>query len=257
MRASFDYSGSRVAVTGASRGIGRAVAAAFAKAGAETFVLAENDAALDAAEQLSAEGNVRGIVCDISNRDHVREAFAEIGKLDVLIANAGIERATPLRDPDLKIEQSFRDSFEVNVFGTFYSVREALPALGSGGRVILTSSIWGKTAVADFSAYVATKHALIGLTRSWAKELGPDGITVNAVCPGWVETESAMNSLRAMAEKQNVPAGDLLDEIVEGQSMDGLMQPEDIVGLYLFLASAAAANITGQAISIDRGETLL
>ena len=128
--------------------------------------------------------------------------------------------------------------------------------MSRGGSIIITSSIWGKTAVANFSAYCASKHANIGFMRSLSKELGPLGIRVNAVCPGWVETTTAMNSLNWMSTKFNLDKKDLLNDIISSQSLEGLMKPVDASQLYLYLASSFSSNITGQAINIDRGEVL-
>ncbi|MFC2967651.1 SDR family NAD(P)-dependent oxidoreductase [Acidimangrovimonas pyrenivorans] len=253
MKASFDFSGTSVLVTGASRGIGYGVAEGFAKAGADLIVLAESDRIAEAAEALP--GNVRAIRCDISDRAAVSAALADIAALDVLVNNAGLERPTPLTGGAEAVE-NFDRVIDINVKGTENVTRALISRIRDGGRIILTSSIWGKTAVAEFSAYVASKHANIGLMRAWSKELGPRGITVNAVCPGWVRTDAAMASLRAMAARTGQPEQALLDEIIAGQSLGGLMQPADMAGLYLYLASDAAANITGQAINIDRGEVM-
>ena len=124
------------------------------------------------------------------------------------------------------------------------------------GRVIFTASVWGKSAVAEFSAYCASKHAVIGLTRSFAHELAPRGITVNAVCPGWVRTEASLRSLKVMSERAGRSETSMLDDILAGQALGGLMEPEDVAPLYLFLASDAAASITGQSYGIDRGEVM-
>lgn len=126
----------------------------------------------------------------------------------------------------------------------------------SGGRIILTASIWSRTAVPEFSAYVASKHADLGFMRAAAHELGPRGIRVNAVCPGWVKTEAAMLSLDNMARRWGRPEQDLLDEIVGAQVLGGLLEPTDMIPLYMFLASSGAKDITGQAYMLDRGEVM-
>ncbi|MDH5556544.1 MAG: SDR family oxidoreductase, partial [Alphaproteobacteria bacterium] len=163
---------------------------------------------------------------------------------------------TPVLGADTETDETFRRIIDVNVMGTWYVTRAAVPRMGNGGRIIITSSIWGRTAVAEFGAYCASKHANLGFMRSLSKELGPKGITVNAVCPGWVRTDASMRTLKLTAEKEGWSETDMESEIVAAQSLAGLMEPEDMAGTYLFLASDAAANITGQAINADRGEVM-
>jgi NAD(P)-dependent dehydrogenase (short-subunit alcohol dehydrogenase family) len=253
------FDGKHVVVTGASRGIGRAVAEAFASAGARLTVLAYDPAIAQAAKEIARSGSatVSPIHCDIADSAAVQAAFAPLDAIDVLINNAGLERLTPIRTDDPAVLETYRRIIDINVNGSFWVTHAALPHMKRGGRVIFTASIWGKSVEAEFAAYCASKHAVIGLMRVLAKELGSDGITVNAVCPGWVRTEASMRSLRIMAERSKRPEPELLDEIVGGQAIGGLMEPKDIVGPYLFLASDAAANITGQALNIDRGEVMI
>jgi 3-hydroxybutyrate dehydrogenase len=245
-----------VLVTGASRGIGRAVAEGYAKAGAEVFLLANDPAVAETSEQVSAATGTgcHAIECDITNPTAVEAAVAGIGHIDVLVNNAGLERITPITDPEA--EAVFRRITEINVIGTYLVTRHAAARMGDGGRIILTASIWSRTAVAEFSAYVASKHANLGFMRSLAHELGPRGIRVNAVCPGWVRTEAAMLSLANMARRSGRLEQALLDEIVAAQVLPGLLEPADMVPLYLFLASDGARDITGQAYMLDRGEVM-
>jgi 3-hydroxybutyrate dehydrogenase len=254
----YDFSGRQVLVTGASRGIGHAVAEAFAHAGAAVTILASGDGVHDAAANLSAATGttVKALQCDITQGDAVRTALAAFERLDILINNAGLERITPLTDPDDAAEDTFRRIVDINIMGTYLVTRHAVPKMSAGGRIILTSSIWGRTAVPEFSAYCATKHANIGFMRSIAQELAPGDITVNAVCPGWVRTEASMLSLAAMSDRSARPEDELLGEIVSAQALDGLMEPDDMAALYLFLASDEAADITGQAYMLDRGEVM-
>lgn len=257
MRA-FDFSGRQVLVTGASRGIGLGVARAFAAAGAELTVLADDLEILEAGMQLRAEFGrpVRSIQCDIASRQAVRDAFTPIDRIDVLVNNAGLELITPILEPGDDVESIFRRIIDINVMGTFYVTREALPRMPAGGRIVFTASVWGKTAEARFGAYCASKHANIGFMRSLAKELGPRGINVNAVCPGWVRTRASMRSLAEMSRRSGIGEQALLEEITGAQAMPGLMTPEDVSALYLFLASDHARSITGQAYSVDRGELM-
>jgi len=253
------FDGKHVVVTGASRGIGRAVAEAFASTGARLTILADDPAITQAAKEIarSSSSAVSPIHCDIADRAAVQAAFAQLDAIDVLVNNAGLERLTPIRTDDPAVLETYRRIIDINVNGSFWVTHAALPHMTRGGRIVFTASIWGKSVEAEFAAYCASKHAVIGLMRVLAKELGTDGITVNAVCPGWVRTEASMCSLRIMAERSKRPEPELLDEIVGGQAIGGLMEPKDIVGPYLFLASDAAVNITGQALNIDRGEVMI
>lgn len=242
--------GRAVLVTGSSRGIGLGIARAFAAAGADLHMLAEDDCIFEAAERLGA----RGHRADITRTADLEAVAREIAHLDVLVNNAGLELITPLDDPSAENELRFRRVVEINVTGTFLATRAFAPKLSHGGRIINTASIWSRTAEPLFGAYVASKHAVIGLTKTFAKELGPRGINVNAVCPGWVRTDASLRSLRAMAERTGRPEDDLLREIVAVQALPGFMDPDDVAGTYLFLASDLAANITGQSLGVDRGE---
>ncbi|WP_158047334.1 SDR family NAD(P)-dependent oxidoreductase [Skermanella pratensis] len=239
-----------VLVTGASRGIGFGVARAFAAAGADLHVAAENDAIHAAAEELGATAHR----ADVTRGDEVAAMAARIGAVDVLVNNAGLELMTPLDDAGAENEAAFRRIIEINILGTFLVTRAVVPGMRAGGAIVNTASVWGRVAEPLFSAYVASKHAVIGLTKTWAKELGPCGIRVNAVCPGWVRTEASMRSLGRMAERANRGQAELLDDIIAGQALPGLMEPPDMAGPYLFLASDLAANVTGQSLGADRGE---
>jgi 3-hydroxybutyrate dehydrogenase len=258
MGAGFDFTGKKVLVTGASRGIGRGVAEAFAAANADLTILADDAGVKTTAQELSDRHKrpVAALQCDITDRAAVSKALAQLDRIDVLINNAGLERITPIAEPGPEVEATFARIIDINILGTYYVTRDALPKMSKGSRIIFTASIWGRTAAAEFSAYCASKHAIVGMTRALALELGPKGINVNAVAPGWVKTDQSMLSLKRMAERSHLPEAQLLEEIVAGQSLPGLMNPADIAGLYLFLASDAAANMTGQTVNIDRGEVM-
>ncbi|MEN6543475.1 SDR family oxidoreductase [Parvibaculum sp.] len=247
--------GKKVLVTGASRGIGYGIAAGFVEAGAELSILADDAGVHDAAKRLGGAA-VRSFQCDVRDRAAVAAIFSDFGPLDVLINNAGLELITPLDDFSLAVDEIFERILAINVTGTWNVTRAALPLMGQGGRIVNTASVWGKSAVGGFAAYIASKHAVIGLTRTFARELGPRGINVNAVCPGWVRTEASLRSLKAMSLRAKRTEDALLGDIHAGQALPGLMNPDDVAGLYVFLASKLAANITGQAIGVDRGEFL-
>ncbi|HXV30657.1 MAG TPA: SDR family oxidoreductase [Sinorhizobium sp.] len=244
------FSGRCVVITGASRGIGLGIARAFAAEGARLHLVADDPAVHARAGELGATA----AEADITDPASVERALHGFDLIDALVNNAGLERRTPVSDASPEAFTMFRRIIDINVVGTALVTRKALAAMGPGAAIVNTASIWGRVAEARFDAYVASKHAIIGLTKTWAKELGPRGIRVNAVCPGWVRTEASMRSLRLMAADQDVPEEALLEQIVGGQALPGLMEPEDMGEIYLFLASDRARNITGQSIAADRGE---
>jgi 3-hydroxybutyrate dehydrogenase len=245
-----NYRDKTVVITGASRGIGLGVAKGFAQAGATLHLLADDEQVVAAASSLGAAGHV----IDITQAASVTAFFDTLPTVDVLINNAGLERLTPLDDMSEAAEITFRRIIEINITGTYLVTRAAVPKMPRGGRIISTSSVWGRVGEPFFGAYVASKHAIIGLTKTWAKELGPLGINVNAVAPGWVKTESALRSLAYMAVRSGKPEDVLLNEILAGQALPGLMEPDDMAGVYMLLASPYAANVTGQTLGADRGE---
>ena len=248
-----DLARKKVLITGANRGIGFGLAEGFLKAGAMVTIVALEEDVIEIAGQLSEtyERQVQGIICDIAELAQVDHMAGKVDKVDVLVNNAGFEYITPITDPSKSTDEVFRRIIEINVIGTFSVTRRLLDKIPDGGRIVNTASMWGKTAVAEFSAYCASKHAVIGLTRSLSQELASRRISVNAVCPGWVRTIASMRSLSFMAAKEQRPEADMLDEIVAAQALDGLMEPQDMVDMYLFLAGPAADNITGQSFTVD------
>ena len=243
--------GQRVLVTGASRGIGLGVAAAFVEKGAQVWTLAEDEAVLDSARGIGATG----LVADVTDAAAVASALSRIGPLDVLVNNAGLERITPAEDAGAEAIALFRRILDINVTGMAIVTAHALPGMQAGARIVNTASIWGRVGEPLFGAYVASKHAVIGLTKTWARELGPRGIRVNAVAPGWVRTEAAIRSARVLAARSGMSEGEIIGAVEAAQPLaGGLMEPADVAGAYLFLSSPASANITGQTLGIDRGE---
>ena len=209
----------------------------------------------EAVETAARKIGATGLCADVTAPEAVAEALGRVGALDVLVNNAGLERITPVDDASTEAIALFRRIMDINVTGMAIVTAHALPGMGQGARIINTASIWGRVGEPLFSAYVASKHAVIGLTKTWAKELGPRGIRVNAVAPGWVRTEAAVRSARVLAARSGRAEGDIIGAVVAAQPLSGgLMEPEDIAGAYLFLGSDASVNITGQTLGIDRGE---
>lgn len=254
-----EYTNKNVVITGSFSGIGNAVARAYAAEGANVFVIDANKNILRVAEEIAVEtaSTVIPIVCDISNELKVQEAFSRIENIDILIANAGVESPTPIGDTSELLSDNFRRIIDINITGTFSTLVHAVKKMKPGSSIVITSSIWGKTAVPEFSAYIASKHANLGLMRTLAMELGPKGIRVNAVCPGWVKTGPAMESLKKMAEEQQRSEESLLQELSEDQCFGDVQSPEDVALSYLMLTSKYSINITGQAINADRGALVI
>jgi NAD(P)-dependent dehydrogenase (short-subunit alcohol dehydrogenase family) len=245
---SFDVTGKRVVIVGASSGLGYVIAREFAGAGALVTIVAEVPDVVAAAESLSGESgrDVRGIVCDVTDRSELTELAAQLDGVDVLINNAALTVPTPVGDPSEETARLFERTLAINVTGLYWATQAVLPKMGDGSRILFTSSLWGKTAGSPYSAYVASKHALIGLVRTLALELGQRGISVNAVCPHSIGTDANLG-----ASAQDIAAATATMVLRRG-----LIPPEDIAGVYLFLASPAASEITGQALSVDRGAAL-
>jgi NAD(P)-dependent dehydrogenase (short-subunit alcohol dehydrogenase family) len=253
----YGLQGKTVLITGAAGGIGSALARAFAAQGARLMLLDRPDTALP---NLSAELDATAAVCDLGNATQVARIAAQVrehwGSLDVLVNNAGTEYPTPLADTTPDAMARWASLLDNNVTSMVRLTQALLPLLQRGASVINQSSIWGRIGVADFSAYVASKHAVVGLTRSLALELGPRGIRVNAVCPGWVRTAAALRSLAAMARAQGRSTADVEREILARQAVPTMLTPEELAGVFLFLASDGAAPLTGQCLVASHGEVM-
>lgn len=251
----FDFSGKNVLVTGASSGIGMAVADSFAEANAELTILADRDEIYKTGELLSTKHGrkIYALQCDITDRAKVSNMLESFSRIDVLINNAGLEFITPILETGKKVEETFRRITEINIMGTYYVTRDAVKLMPAGSSIVITASIWSKTAVAGFGAYCASKHANLGFMRSLAQELGPQDITVNAICPGLTKTIPAMRSIKEEAERSDRTEQQVLDELLEVQALPGVMEPEDLASSFLFLASEYARNISGQSLHVDRG----
>ena len=247
-------SGKVAFVTGASRGIGEAIARRFGDEGARVVLAARDAAACEAhANAMRARGQeALAIACDVTDRGSVARAGAaaveRFRRIDVVVNDAGAGGATPLDDPD---ESRWDAILATNLTGAFRVIREASPHLSDGGRVLNMSSVLGRFGVAGYSAYAASKHGVIGLTRALALELAPRGITVNAICPGWVETEMARAGFRRMGSEEEGRA-----KAAKMAPLGRVLDPEEIASLAVYLASDEARSVTGQAIVIDGGQVM-
>ncbi len=262
MPVSYGLDGVPVLVTGAAAGIGRGIAEAFARQRAHVLLVDRDAGRLAAvAAGLASTTRVDSWTCDLTDADAVGALVANIGRattsLGVIINNAGIEYPTPLADDAADAMARWAKVIDTNVLSMVRLTRALLPLVPRGGSIVNQSSVWGHSAVANFSAYVASKHAVIGLTRSLAWELAPRGIRVNAVCPGWVRTDSSLRSLASMAAEAGRTEDAMLDDILAGQPIPRLLEPADIAGVYCFLASDDASSITGQSIVAGNGEVML
>ena len=246
-----DLTGKTALVTGASRGIGRAIAIALGRAGAQVLVhYSSNEAAADAtvAEIVANGGHAQKIAADLSTADGphtlARRVRAVIGgRLDVLVANAGIAKAASIADTTV---DDFDELFAVNVRAPFFLEQQLLPVLCKGSSVVLLSSLAARASVGELAAYAATKGAVDTLVRHFASALGERGARVNAVAPGVVATD--------MSSFATTDAG--RDYTLSLQALQRVAQPEDIAGAVTFLASDDARWITGDTLRVDGGSKL-
>lgn len=244
-----------VALTGASRGIGLAIAERFLGAGWRVYCLARSEAAVTPLTKL---GDARFVAFDASSTDSVLTAAKTVlaaGSLDALVNNAGIALPAPLAktstDDFLRIQA-------VNVTAPFLLTRELLPALvAAKGRVVNICSTAAKKGFKYSSAYCASKHALLGLTRALAVELASKQVTVNAVSPGWTDTDMMAASVDNIASSTGRSVTDARAALEAMNPMRRAVKPEEVAGLVHFLCDAAAAAvITGADYTIDAGETV-
>jgi len=251
-------------VTGGGRGIGRAVALAFAREGARVMVVARTGAEVGrVAEEIRAEAGAAAAAhasCDVSDPRSVAAAFeaarAFFGRgADVLVNNAGVAESAKLADTS---DEFWQRHLDVNLNGTFYCMRAALPSMvGRGwGRVVNVASVAGKTGAPYVSAYAASKHGVLGLTRSAALEVARSGVTVNAVCPGYVDTEMTAGAVRNITARTGRSEEEAREALRGMSPQHRLVTPEEVAALCLLLASEDGRGITGQAINVDGGTVL-
>ncbi len=250
-------------ITGGGRGIGRAVAFAFARAGARIAVVARTaDEVARVAAEINNECGVETLhaTCDVANAEDVTRVcqlvVERFGRAcDILVNNAGIAESAPLVKTD---DDMWHRHLAINLTGTFYCTRAALPAMiaRGWGRVINVASIAGKTGAPYIAAYAASKHGVLGLTRAVALEVATKGVTVNAICPGYVDTDMTARALAQIEAKTGRSAADALAQITRMSPQQRLVTPEEVAAVALLLASDDGRGITGQAINVDGGTVL-
>ena len=250
--------GRRALITGGGRGIGRATALALAREGADVAVasrtLAEVEAVAAEVRTLGRQAVAVGL--DVSRSESVKTAFQAVreglGAPDILVSAAGVApSALVVRTTD----ELWHQAIETNLSGAFYAMREAMPSMleRGWGRVVNVASVAGKTGWPYTSAYVASKHGVLGLTKCAALEVAAKGITVNAVCPGYVDTPMTDLSVVRMTEKTGMPAAEARKYLENLSPQKRLMTSEEVAALVVFLCTDDARGITGQALSVDGG----
>ena len=247
--------GRHALVTGGGRGIGRAIAAALTNAGAAVTIAGRNETALtDVVGQGEASGFVIADVTDAKTVDSgVRQAVAARGPIDLLVANAGGAESAPFSrtTPD-----QFRQMFELNVMGVVHATRAVLDGMRERrtGRIVAVASTAGLKGYGYVSAYCAAKHAVVGLVRSLAIETAASGVTVNAVCPGYTDTELVQESLAKISAKTGRSHCDALGSLLKDTPLGRLVKPQEVAAAVVYLCSPEASAVTGTTLVVAGGE---
>jgi NAD(P)-dependent dehydrogenase (short-subunit alcohol dehydrogenase family) len=244
--------GKHIVVTGGGRGIGEAIAERLAAEEASLSLLAPN---LDELEEVAARVGADAHFCDIRDRDGVDAAFAAAasarGPIHALVANSGVGGPN-VDGPD----DRFEEIVQTNLFGGYWCIRAAVRHLAAGPaprHVVVIASILARIAVPGYTAYSASKSGLLGLVRSFSAELAPGGVQVNAICPGWVETDMAWQGIDAIVQATGMTRDEAVAEAMKAVPLGRMGQPEDIAGTVAYLLSPDARGITGQAIDQNGG----
>ena len=241
-------------VTGGGRGIGREIAATLARAGATVTVLGRHRKTLD--DAIAAGAAHFSSVADVADQAAVSSAIAEAAlrqPIDILIANAGVAESAPFGKSDAAL---FRRMMDVNLMGVVHAAQAVLPSMKARpyGRIIAIASTAGLKGYAYVSAYSAAKHAVVGLVRSLALELADTRVTVNAVCPGFTETDLVAGSIDNIMKKTGRSHEQAVTELSKHNPQGRLVTPAEVADTVLWLCGEGAGSITGQAIAVAGGE---
>jgi NAD(P)-dependent dehydrogenase (short-subunit alcohol dehydrogenase family) len=248
-------SGRHAVVTGGGRGIGAAIAGALAAAGAELTLMGRNLSTLQ--DKAAALPIAQAIACDVTDEPAVAAAFGKatetFGPVAILINNAGAATSAPLARTSL---ETFRQMLDVNLVSTFLCSRAVLPGMleAGFGRIVNVASVAGLRGAPYITAYAAAKHGVIGLTRALALEIANKGITVNAVCPSYTDTDMTRGAVANIVEKTGRSPAEAEAALVQKNPQGRLIRPDEVAATVLWLCAPGAEAITGQAIAIAGGE---
>lgn len=245
-------------ITGGGRGIGQAIVTSLAGAGASVVVSARSAEQIESvADVLTDAGcNAHAVVCDVTDPAQVdglaRQAHDLVGEVQILVNNAGVASSAPLKSITL---EEWNRLLTVNATGPFLCTQAFMPGmLESGwGRVVNVASVAGKVGAPYIAAYAASKHALVGFTRAVAAEVADKGVTVNAICPGYVDTQMTDQSIANIAGKTGMSSVQALQRLQSASPQNRLIEPIEVAHLVTSLCDPAAGGITGQAIVLDGG----
>ena len=242
-------------ITGAGSGIGRAIALLLASSGHTCFLLGRNEYNLKETLALLPGNNHQVFLADLTNETSIENLLKENGSmvLDGVIANAGIGGENNFGKND-----RWNDIINTNLTGTYLTVQHFLPALKRSKniykQIVIISSVLARLGVANYSAYCASKAGLLGLMRSWAVEYAPENILVNAICPGWVNTDMAQSGLQGIADGIGITKNDFFDIAMQSVPLKKMSEPEEVAALVNYLVNQT--SITGQTIDINAGSVM-
>lgn len=248
--------GKHALVTGGGSGVGKAIALELAEAGVEVTICGRRQIALDAVA--ATHDRIHTIAADVTNEASMAKLYetaeAARGSLDIIVANAGMAGSAPAYKTSLA---DWQKTIDVNLTGAFLTVRPALDGMTrrKAGRIVFVASVAGLKGYGYVAPYVAAKHGVVGLMRALSVELVKTGVTVNAVCPSFVETDMLEESISRIVEKTGRSEAEARASLMAANPQGRFVQPEEIAASVLWLCSDAAASITGQAISVSGGET--